>query len=55
MFPHNDACQQLLGSLFSNVLWGCIRPVRGADSWRPWVCNKSIGLDCDLDDTVKSV
>ena len=23
-----------------------IRPVQGADSWRPWTCNSRIGLAC---------
>ncbi|KAK9826107.1 hypothetical protein WJX81_004261 [Elliptochloris bilobata] len=33
-----------------------LRRIQGADDWRPWICNKSIGMDCGLQRvSVKSV
>ena len=33
----------------------CGRRIQGADDWRPWTCNRSLGLECDFNDRASSV
>jgi len=31
------------------------RRIQGADDWRPWTCNRSLGLECDFNERASSV